>query len=40
MSTNNMVTDFYTKPLQGELFRFMRDKLNYEKINGEFIDFC
>ena len=27
MGTNDMVADFYTKPLQGELFRTMRDKI-------------
>jgi hypothetical protein len=27
MGTKNMIADFYTKPLQGELFRHMRDKI-------------
>ena len=27
MDTKIMITDFYTKPLQGELFRCMRDKI-------------
>jgi hypothetical protein len=25
--TNDMLADFYTKPLQGDLFRNMRDKI-------------
>ena len=27
MGTNDMIADFYTKPLQGDLFRKMRDKI-------------
>ena len=27
MGTDDMITDFYTKPLQGDLFRKMRDKI-------------
>jgi len=27
MGTKAMIADYYTKPLQGELFRGMRDKI-------------
>ena len=27
MGTKDMIADFYTKPLQGELFKYMRDKI-------------
>jgi len=27
IGTKDMIVDFYTKPLQGELFKYMRDKI-------------